>query len=91
MQAVSLLALTEIKQYLRAAYFVVVFGIVALGILTLALQNCQKAIWIKNKRKISLALNAAGALVLIISSQPYAAAFMFIFLAIKAAMLIKWQ
>lgn len=88
-QEVSLLSLTEIAPYLRTAYFVVVIGIIVSGILTLALQNCYQAFWVKNK--ISLALNAVGALLFIISSQPYAAAFLFIFLVIKVFMLVKWQ
>ena len=90
-QAVSLLSLTEMEHYLRTAYFVVVIGMVASGILTLALQNCHGAIWVKNKSKISLALNAVGVFIFIISSQPYAATFLFVFLAIKVIMLIKWQ
>ena len=90
-QEVSLLSLTEIAPYLRIAYFVVVIGIVALGISTLALQNCREAFWMKNKSKVSLALNAVGLLLFIISSQPYAATFLFIFLAIKVLMLMKWQ
>lgn len=90
-QEVSLLSLTEIAPYLRIAYFVVVIGIIVSGISTLALQNCHEAFWVRNKSKISLALNAIGALLFIISSQPYAAAFLFIFLAIKVLMLIKWQ
>ena len=90
-QEVSLLSLTEIAPYLRIAYFVAVIGIIASGILTLALQNCHEAFWVKNKSKISLAVNAVGALLFIISSQPYAAAFLFIFLVIKVLMLIKWQ
>ena len=88
-QEVSLLSLTEIAPYLRTAYFVVVIGIITSGVITLALQNCYQAFWVKSK--ISLALNAIGALLFIISSQPYAAAFLFIFLAIKVVMLIKWQ
>ena len=90
-QEVSLLSLTEIAPYLRISYFVVVIGIIVSGILTLALQNCYQAFWVKNKSKISLALNAVGALLFIISSQPYAAAFLFIFLVIKVLMLVKWQ
>lgn len=91
LQEVSLLSLTEIAPYLRIAYFVVVIGIIVSGILTLALQNCHQAFWAKNKSKISLALNAVGALLFIISSQPYAAAFLFIFLVIKVLMLVKLQ
>ena len=90
-QEVSLLSLTEIAPYLRIAYFAVVIGMIVLGILTLALQNCHQAFWARNKSKMSLLCNALGALLFIISSQPYAAAFLFIFLVIKALMLIKWQ
>ncbi len=90
-QEVSLISLAEIAPYLRMAYFVVVTGIIALGILTLILQNCHEVFWVTNKSKISLALNAIGAFIFIISSQPYAAAFLFIFLTIKVLMLIKWQ
>lgn len=90
-QEVSLLSLTEIASYLKITYFVVVFGMIASGLSTLALLSCHEAFWVKNKRKISLTLNAIGTLLFIISSQPYAATFLFIFLVIKASMLIKWQ
>ena len=89
-QAVSLLSLTGISPYLRNIYFVFIIGISTLGILTLAMQSCQEAFWLKNKSKISLLLNSIGTFLFIISSQPYAAAFLFIFLAIKVLMLIKW-
>lgn len=90
-QEVSLLSLTGITLYLRTTYFIVVIGIIVSGILTLALQNCHQTFWVKNKSKMSLALNAVGALLFIISSQPYAATFLFIFLMIKVLMLVKWQ
>ena len=90
-QGVSLLSLTETSYYLKTAYYAVVIGNVASGILILALQNCHKNFWVRNKRKMSLALNAVGTLLFIISSQPYAAAFLFVFIIIKVLMLIKWQ
>ena len=90
LQEVTLLSLNEIAPYLRTAYFVVVIGVIIWGVLTLALQNCSKAFWVRYKSKVSLILNTAGVLLFIISSQPYAAAFLFIFLAIKVLMLIKW-
>ena len=42
-QEVSLLSLTQISPYLRTAYFLAVIGSTVLGVLTLALQNCQHA------------------------------------------------
>ena len=90
-QAVPLLSLTGVAPYLKATYFAVVIGMIISGILTLVLQNYRGVFWVRNKSMISLALNAAGALLFIISSQPYAAAFLFIFLAIKVIMLIKKQ
>lgn len=90
-QEVSLLSLYTISSYLRSAYVVVVIGIIVSGILTLALQNCREVFWTNNKSKISLAATALGVLLFIISSQPYAATLLFIFLAIKVLMLVKWQ
>lgn len=87
---VSLLSLSKIAPYLSVTYKIIVIAIIAYGIITLAFQNCRKIFWLKNRDKISLMLNIASVLLFIISSQPYAGAFLFIFLAIKALMLIKW-
>lgn len=88
-QEVSLLALTEIQIYLKILYLVIVIGMTALGVLTLALRNCNCAFWIQYKSKVSLLANAIGVFLFIISQQPYAAVFVFAFLIIKALMLIK--
>ena len=88
-QEVSLLALTEIQLYLKVLYLVIVTGMTALGILTLALRNSNCAFWIQNKSKVSLLVNAIGVFLFIISQQPYAAVFVFAFLIIKALMLMK--
>ena len=90
-QAVSLLRLTEIAPYLKVAYLVMIIGMVAFGISTFVFQNYRVAFWVRNKSMLSLLINTAVALLFIISSQPYAAAFVFIFLVIKAVMLIKKQ
>lgn len=86
---VSLLSLTEISSWLKAVYCMVILGLIVWGILTLALQNCHLAVWVRNKHNISLAFNAAGALLFIISLQPYAATVLFIFLAVKVLLLIN--
>ena len=88
-QEVSLLALTEIQLYLKVLYLVIVIGMTALGVLTLALRNSNCAFWIQYKSKVSLLANAIGVFLFIISQQPYAAVFVFAFLIIKALMLIK--
>ena len=88
---VSLLTLTEITAYMRTAYLLVVMAMIVCGVCTLALQNCRRAFWVRNKNRISLALNAAAVLLFSISLQPYAAAFSFVFLVIKGSMLLKKQ
>ena len=90
-QEVSLLNLTEIAVYLRILYLISIAGIVGCGILTLALQKCGCAFWINVKYKISLVLSTVGALLFMISQQPYGAVLLFVFLAIKALTIIKWQ
>lgn len=88
-ESVSLLSLSVIAPYLKVIYFVTVILIAVSGILTLTMQNCKKTFWVNTKSKISLILNAIGALLFIISMQPYAAAFIFIFFIIKVILLIK--
>ena len=90
-QEVTLLSLNGIAGYLQITYYAIVICIAVYGILTLAFQNCQKMLWTQNKEKISLILNAVAVLLFIISSQVYAGSFLFIFLIIKALMLVKWQ
>lgn len=85
----SLLTLNDIAIYVKAAYFAAVISIMVWGILTLALQNCANSFWNSVKSKISLILNIAAVLLFVISLQPYAAVFVFVFLVIKAVMLIK--
>ena len=86
---VSLPALSEVSCWLRVVYFSAVIAIVAIGIFALATQKYQKFFRVSNK--ISLFINAAGILVFIVSPQPYAAAFMFAMLIIKALLFIKRQ
>ncbi|MGN0464603.1 MAG: helix-turn-helix domain-containing protein [Acutalibacteraceae bacterium] len=88
---VSLLSLTGIAPYIKIPYFIIVIVIILMGVLTLALQNCESSFWVQHKYKISIGLSAAGVIVFMITLQPYAAFFIFVFLAIKGLMLIKWQ
>lgn len=89
-QAVSLISLTRIQEYIRIPYCIIVFALIICGVATLALQNSNFVLWVKNKNKLSLGLSMVGAIIFMISQQPYAAVFIFLFLVIKALMLIKW-
>lgn len=89
-QEVSLLNLTAEEPYIKIPYLILVCGMVMCGILTLAMQTVPCRWWQRNREKLSLGIGAAGALMFMISRQPYAAAFTFIFLVIKSSMLIKW-
>ena len=86
---VSLLALSDIQPYIKAAYIAFAGIMVVLGIMTLALQNCRQRLWMQSKSALSLALSAVGVCLFMISQQPYAAVFVFAFLIIKTLMLIK--
>lgn len=85
----SLLALSGTALYLRTAYLTAVTGMIVSGVLTLAMQSCENAFWLKNKRRFSLLLNVAGTLLFVISPQPYAAVLLFAILTIKVLMLLK--
>ena len=84
-QSLSLLMLA-VPPYLKVAYFAAVIGSVLTGIATLALQNCQHVFWLRHKTALSLGLSAAGSMLFILSRQPYAAAFIFVFLIMKIRM-----
>ena len=87
--SVSLLSLTNISFYLKIAYFVIVIGLMLSGVAFLAFQNLPYSFWHKIKNKLSLSLACIAALIFIISLQPYAAIFLFIFLVIKMFLLLK--
>ena len=88
-ETVSLLALNEIQIYLKATYCALVCIMAATGVLVLALQNCRQRLWVQSKSVLSLILSAVGVCLFIVGRQPYAAIFTFVFLIIKAFMLIK--
>ena len=90
-RSVSLIALNGVQPYLKAVYLSVVITVTVMGIMILALQNYQAAPWVKSKMIISLSLGALLVLILMISSQPYAAVFAFVLLTIKALMLMKYR
>ena len=88
-RAVSLLNLREIQPYLKITYIAFVGIMAVLGIMTLALQNCDQRLWTRRKSVLSLIFSAAGVCLFIVSQQPYAAVFVFVFLIIKAFVLLK--
>ena len=88
-QAVSLLSLTGLSSFLKAAYLLAVAGTVLFGIATLALQSFQCPLWVRSKHRVSLLLSCLATLLFILSPQPYAAAFLFVFLLIKVLILAK--
>ena len=88
-QSVSLISLSGVLPYLKVLYLSAVIATILMGILTLALQNCQAVWWLKSKAEASLTLGAILSLLFIISSQPYAATFTFLLLIIKTLILIK--
>lgn len=90
-RGVSLLSLTGVAPYIRVAYLILVSALILTGILTLTLQNCGADFWTKHKYQISAGFSAVGAVCFMISLQPYAAFFTFVFLMIKALMLIQWR
>ena len=90
-QSVSLLSLTAISVYLKAAYFVAVIGMILLGILTLALQNSTQKLWTSSKHALSCGFSGVGLLLFVLSRQPYAATLLLIYLTIKAFLLAKKQ
>ena len=89
--AVSLLGLTEVSPWVKAAYFAVIGVLGLAGLLLLALMGCEAGFWVRHKHKLSLTVGALAAVWFMLTRQPYAGVFAFVFLAVKALMLIKWH
>ena len=88
-QCASLVTVSGIQTYLKVLYYVAVIGAIIIGTLTLALQGFKKPIWLKIKEPASLIIGIFSVLLFIISTQIYAAVFVFVLLSIKAFFLIK--
>lgn len=90
-KGVSLPALTGAAPYILLPYYLVICGMVLLGVLTLALPHREGAVWNKYKHWLSMGCSAAGAAVFMLTLQPYAALLTFVFLVIKGILLMKWR
>ena len=90
-QSVSLVMLKDISPYLKTAYFIIITGTVFCGILSLILTYYASHLWRNSHYKVSILLSIVGSLLFIISSQPYAAIFQFVFLMVKLFLFIKKQ
>ena len=53
-EGVSLLSLEGVQLYLQILYFILVIGTSVFGVVTLALQNCRWALWLRIRRNASL-------------------------------------
>lgn len=87
-QVASLLSFYAVRPQLGIIYILMVACTAFLGVLTLAMPNCQIKVWIQIKTKASLILSAVVLVVFILGQHPYAAVFAFALLAIKVSMLL---
>ncbi len=90
-RAVPLLSLSGIQPYLKVGYLFLVIGMVMVGILTLALQNCRSAAWVRCKTLLSLSLGAVAVFLFMLGLHPYAAVFSLMLLTVKAVVMLKRQ
>lgn len=86
---VSLLALTDSFWYVKGPYYVLIGGAALWGVLTLALQTHHGPGWTRVKSGVSMLLSTVSTVFFIMSQQPYAATFAFLFLLIKGMLLLK--
>ena len=87
--SVSLLSLSYVQPYMKAMYVSFVIVSVLIGILMLLSNSHLPPVVEQNKHTLSLAVNALGILLFILSPQPYAAGYLFALLATKAFLLKK--
>ena len=88
--AVSLLNFGAVP-YVKASFLASVMLTALFGVVTLALQNSQKALWLRYKRSISFVLNVILVLLFTVSPQPNCAVFSLAILVMKALIFFKKQ
>lgn len=88
-RTVALPALTGVNPWLKATFIALAVATVLLGVAVLALQNSTHPLWTRCRTGLSLLLSTACLLLFILARQPYAAVLTFVFLAVKAWMLLK--
>ena len=87
--SVSLLSLNTVNPVVKGIYFSFVAVTALFGLLALLPQDRSDSLWAKMKPVLSLFLSAAGVFLFMLSSQPYAGAFLFLLLLIKGVFLLK--
>lgn len=90
-QAVSALSITEISLYMKIRYFTVIILLAFWGAITFIAYKSGNVFFHKYGNRISYILNIIAVFIFIVGMQPYPAVFMFLFLRIKAIMLMKKQ
>lgn len=88
--AVSLLNFGTVP-YVKASFLASVMLTALFGVVTLALQNSQKALWLRYKRSVSFVLNVILVLLFTVSPQPNCAVFSLVILVMKALIFFKKQ
>lgn len=78
-----------IRPWLRTACLTVILAQIAMGVATLALGSREHPGWKRYGAAASLTLGAVSVLLFLLSRQPYAACFSFLFLGIKVIFLLK--
>lgn len=86
---VSLFSLALAEPFVKYLYFAFVIASVIWGVFSLAAESLNQVFKFKSQNIVSLIIGVFGVMLFIISPQPYAAAFCFVFLIIKVVLMLK--
>ena len=88
-ESVALIALAGVPIYLKILYFAAILGTVLSGMLALCLQALKTEFLSRGRVIISFVLGIVSVLLFMLSLKPYAAAFAFALLVVKAFVVLK--
>ena len=89
--SVPLSVLSGVRIYLKALYYDAIISTAVMGIILLALQNCQAKLWLGVKMKITLVLGVWAVILFVVTRQVYAAIFAFVLLVFKVLAIVKYS
>lgn len=87
--SVTMFGLTAISGWLKTVFIAVVSLTAINGFCTIVISNFDQPVWNKHRLITGLALSVIGALLFVLTRQPYAGVFYLCLLVIKGVMVIK--
>jgi transcriptional regulator with XRE-family HTH domain len=88
-RAVNLFVYSDVMDYAKTIFFCCFIILSIFGLFELFVQKTRNEVWMRRNNFVSISFQAGSLLIFIATQQPYVAAFVFMFLMIKVALVVR--